>query len=118
MNLDDAIKAHAEWKLKLRTAMRDRQTLDAAAIARDDVCTFGKWLHGSAKGEYGRLRSYAACVEKHATFHREAARVAATINAGDYVKAESMLAGGTPYAAASSAIGGAVLGLRKEAAIV
>lgn len=117
MNLDDAIKAHGEWKLKLRTAMRDRQTLDAAAIARDDVCAFGKWLHGTAKSEYGQMRSYAACVEKHAAFHREASRVAAAINAGDYGKAESMLAGGTPYSAASSAIGGAVLGLRKEAAL-
>jgi methyl-accepting chemotaxis protein len=117
MNLDDAIKAHSEWKVRLRTAMHNRQTLDAAAIARDDACALGQWLHGPAKSEYGRLRSYAVCVEKHAAFHREAGRVAATINAGDYGKAETMLAGGTPYAAASSAIGGAVLGLRKEAAI-
>ncbi|MBL8324834.1 MAG: CZB domain-containing protein [Rubrivivax sp.] len=116
MNLDDAIKAHGEWKLKLRRAIQDRQQLDAASISRDNVCPFGQWLHGAAKTQYGRLRTYSACVEKHAAFHREAGRVAQTINAGEYAVAEKMLDGGTPYAAASSAIGGAILGLRKEVA--
>ncbi|MDC8773504.1 hypothetical protein [Roseateles albus] len=72
------------------------------------------WLHGEAKGKYGSMKSYAICVEKHAAFHVEAGKVAAAINAKNYAGAEAMLAGGTPYTAASSAVGGAILGLKKE----
>ena len=117
MNLDDALKAHGDWKVKLRTAIRDRQQIDAATLARDNACPFGQWLHGGAKTQYGKLKSYANCLDKHAAFHREAGKVAAAINAGRFAEAEKMLDGGTPYAFASSAVGGAILGLRKEAAI-
>lgn len=116
MNLDDALKAHADWKVKLRLAIRDQQKLDAATLSSDNACAFGKWLHGEARTQYGKLRSYAVCLEKHAAFHKEAGKVATLINAGQFDKATAALEGGTPYAATSSAVGGAILGLRKETA--
>lgn len=117
MDLDSAIGAHGEWKVKLRHAIARKEKVDVATIAADHQCALGKWLHGEARSKYGTLKSYTNCVHKHAEFHREAGKVAAAINAEQYSQAEAMLAGGTAYAAASSAIGGAVLGLRKEAAI-
>jgi hypothetical protein len=115
MDLTTAVSAHAEWKLKLRGAIQKHEQLDAASISSDTACKLGKWLHGEAKGKYGAMKSYASCVEKHAAFHREAGKIAAAINAGNYSDAEAMLAGGTPYSAASSTVGGAILGLKKEA---
>ncbi|RQO57316.1 chemotaxis protein [Paucibacter sp. KBW04] len=115
MDLDNAIKVHGEWKLKLRTAISAKEQLDAPSIAADNVCPFGKWLHGPARNQYGHLKSYATCLERHKLFHLEAGKVATAINAGKYQEATAMLDGGTPYASASSAVGGAILGLRKEA---
>jgi methyl-accepting chemotaxis protein len=117
MNLDIAIAAHAEWKTKLRGAIQRKEQLDAVVITSDDKCPLGQWLHGEARTQYAKLKSYGICVAKHAEFHTCVGNVAKTINAGKYAEAEAMLAGGTPYSAASSAIGVAVLALRKEAKI-
>jgi methyl-accepting chemotaxis protein len=117
MNLDDAITAHAEWKMKLRRAIQAKESLDVASISSDDKCPLGQWLHGEAKGRYARLTSYGTCLANHAEFHRCAGKVATTINAGNYSEAEAMLANGTPYAAASNAVGVAIIGLRREASL-
>jgi methyl-accepting chemotaxis protein len=117
MDLDKALQAHGEWKLKLRTAINKKEQLDAKTISADNCCPLGQWLHGEARGKYNTLRAYTQCVSKHADFHREAGKIASAINQGKYAEAEAMLNGGTPYAAASSAVGGAILGLKKEAAL-
>ncbi len=108
MNLDTAVKAHSEWKLKLRMAIAKKEQLNAASIAADKVCLFGKWLHGESARKYGQMKSYAACVNHHKAFHLEAGKVARAINAGQYPEAEAMLGGGTSYASASNSIGGAI----------
>ena len=113
MDLNTALQAHSEWKVKLRMAIAKQEQLDADTIARDNCCALGKWLHGEAAGLYSRLPGYKDCVAKHASFHKEAGAVARCINAGQYDKAESMLNAGSPFAAATSAVGAAIMGLRK-----
>lgn len=113
MDLNEATKAHAEWKVKLRMAIAKKETLDVTTIAADNCCALGKWLHGEAKSRYGTLPAYRECVSRHAAFHREAGAIAQAINAKTYDKATAMLDGGTPYAAASAAVGTAILGLKK-----
>jgi len=116
MDLDQASAAHGEWKVKLRLAISKKEQLDARSISADNCCPLGKWLHGEAKSQYSKLKAYSDCVTKHANFHREAGNVALAINQQLYAKAEAMLGAGTPYAAATSAVGSAILGLKKEAA--
>ncbi|HXD39760.1 MAG TPA: CZB domain-containing protein [Ramlibacter sp.] len=117
MNLENAIAAHAEWKSRLRIAIRKQEKLDADEIALDDQCPLGKWLHGEGKGQYGRLAYFSNCVTKHAQFHKSAAHVARTINAGKYGEAQTMLGLGSPYAEASTAVAVAIIHLRREAGI-
>jgi hypothetical protein len=117
MDLDSAIGKHAEWKMKFRSAISKQETMDAATISKDNCCELGKWLHGEAKTKLGRLASHAECLQKHALFHVEAGKVASTINAKKYTEAESMIAGSTTYAKASSDVGVAVMRLKKEAAL-
>ena len=117
MDLDSAIKAHGEWKVKFRSTIAARGKLDAATIGRDNVCPLGSWLHGEAKGRFSGLRAYARCVADHATFHREAGKVATLINEEKFAEAEKQLGAGTQYTAASSAVGGAVVALRKDAGL-
>ncbi|MFN8124421.1 MAG: CZB domain-containing protein [Thermoleophilia bacterium] len=113
MDLVQASQAHAEWKVRLRTAINKKEHLDAAAITADDRCALGQWLHGAGRAEYGSHAEFAAVVEKHAAFHREAGAVAAAINAGDFDRATGMLNPGTPYANATNAVGTALHGLKR-----
>lgn len=116
MDLNTAAQAHSEWKVKLRMAIQQKSKLDVATVASDRCCALGKWLHGDAKGQFAKLKPYADCVTKHADFHRAAGTVAAAINQEQFVAATAMLEAGTPYANASSAVGSAILGLKKAIA--
>lgn len=115
MDLSQAIEKHAEWKLKFRTAITKSETMDAGAISKDSCCDLGKWLLSEGKTKFGSLKTYTACVAKHAAFHIEAGKVAQAINAKRFAEAEAMLNSGTPYAIASSGVGVAVMQLKKEA---
>jgi len=117
MDLENALAAHAEWKTKLRGAIVKQEQMDAATISKDNCCDLGKWLHGEAKIKLGTLLSYKDCITKHASFHNEAGKIASTINAKKYAEAEAMMSAGSAYAAASSAVGVAILRLKKEAAL-
>lgn len=114
MNLDDALAAHAEWKVKLRKAIKDQQQLDVATIGRDDCCAFGRWLHGEARLKFGVHKSYADCVGLHATFHRKASAVASLVNAKKFAEASTAL-DGQDYGDASLKLAVAVRRLKKEA---
>ena len=115
MDLNNAIEKHAEWKMKFRAAISKKETMDASTITKDNCCELGKWLHGEAKAKFSSLQSHSACVAKHAAFHLEAGKVAQAINAKKFTEAETMLNTGTPYASASSAVGVAIMQLKKEA---
>ena len=114
MDLNSAISKHTEWKVKLRSAISKQEALDATSIAKDNCCELGKWLYGEAKTKFGKLPSYSECVTKHAAFHVEAGKIATTINARNFTKAETMLGSGSAYNAASSAVGAAIMHLKKE----
>jgi hypothetical protein len=115
MDLDKAVQAHAEWKIKLRAAIAKRELVDAKQIGVDNQCALGKWLHGDAKAMYGKLPAYAECVARHAAFHAAAGQVAQAINAKAYKEATTMLDAGTPFMNASMAVGVALSNLKKEA---
>lgn len=117
MDLTQAIQKHAEWKLKLRSAIAKKEKMDVATIARDDCCELGKWLHGNEKAKLGAMAAFPTCLRKHAAFHVEAGKVAQAINDGQYTAAEAMLGAGTPYTAASSAVGVAIMALKKESGL-
>ncbi|MBK6852968.1 MAG: CZB domain-containing protein [Burkholderiales bacterium] len=117
MDLNAASQAHSEWKSKLRLAIMKKEALDAATITADNCCPLGKWLHGEAKTRFGTLGSYRDCVSKHAAFHREAGAVARSVNQKAFAAAEKMLESGSSFMTASTAVGSAILGLKKEAAL-
>jgi methyl-accepting chemotaxis protein len=112
MDLAYAVRAHVEWRIKFRTAISKQEPMDIAAIAADDRCPLGKWLHGEGKREFGKLIAHSVCVQKHAAFHVEAGKVAQAIDSKKYAEAEAMLALETPYQAASLAVSVAINELR------
>lgn len=114
MNFDDAITRHAEWRIKLRSAMHMKQKLDVFVISKENNCELGKWLHGEGRRDASALPSYKACLDLHKAFHEEAGKIAVLINAGNYAEAEKLLAPGSAYSQVSTNIGGILIKLKYE----
>lgn len=117
MNLEEAVSKHAEWKTKFRNAIAKKEQVDATCISSDNCCELGKWLYGEGKQLFGTLASHRECLQRHTEFHKEAGKIAQTINAFRYQEAENLLAAGTGYANASSAVSVSLLKLKKEAGL-
>lgn len=89
---DLLVASHVRWKLKLSAAIANNETLDVTTIAKDDCCVLGKWLHGTdTHSRISHLQSYSECLEKHATFHLEASKVAELVNTKQYDDAQQLL---------------------------
>ncbi len=116
VGLDVALHKHAEWKVKFRTAMSHHEKLDVATISKDNCCDFGKWLHGDTKLHLGHLDSFSECLSKHAAFHVEAGKVARAINENRHQEANTMLNTESGFISASSAVGIAIMRLKKDVA--
>jgi hypothetical protein len=114
INLDNAIKAHADWRSKLRQAAQRSEQLDAATIGRDDCCELGKWLHGLGQSQCGSKPSFTGLISAHKDFHKEAGKVAQTVNQGDGDGAEKMLGSDTGFSKASSNVTRLIVQLRSE----
>lgn len=82
MNITDAIKAHAQWKVKLTAyLMKPDGSLKAEDIAPDNRCELGKWIHSSA-GQHPHLKELQELKQIHAAFHHAAADVVRKIDSG------------------------------------
>ena len=114
VNLDNAIRAHADWRAKLRTAAMRKERLDADTISRDDCCELGKWLHGAGNAQYGGKPSFVELVQAHKAFHIEAGKVASTINRQDYDAAEAQLGSDTGFSRASGKVGRLIVQFSNE----
>ncbi len=114
-DLDAAVVKHQAWKTTLRNAAMRGESVDAAAIGRDDCCPLGQWLHGAGRGRWGKRPIFTDLVDKHAAFHREAARVAQAINTGQQQEGLAMLGNNTAFAKATQATVMAIRALQMDA---
>ena len=116
IDLDAAIAKHAEWKVKLRTAIAHHERLDSATIAKDNCCQLGQWLYGPGKSKYGAKPEFQSLIGLHKTFHAEAGKISELINQKRYAEATHALENGTGYATASAEVRNAIAGLKTLAA--
>lgn len=114
MNFDAALEAHADWRMKFRLAIAARAQMDEAVIGADHACALGQWLHGEGRQTHGALSQYDDCVRRHTQFHREAGKVAAAINRGNYAIAALMIGDDTDYGRASRDVGAAIMALKRD----
>jgi len=114
INLDNAIKAHADWRSKLRAAATRHEQLDAETISRDNCCEMGKWLHGAGASRFGGRPTFVELIDAHQRFHLEAGKVARTVNEGDGAQATQMLESGTGFSQASNEVSRLIIQLKGE----
>lgn len=114
MNFDEAIKAHAEWKMKLtKYLQKPDRSLDPNAIRQDNQCALGRWLEGEGKTA-AHLPEFAQLKVEHTNFHRSAADIVVRADRGEKVLAEVALGGNSPYASASTHVTQLLMTLRRH----
>jgi hypothetical protein len=111
-----AIGAHGAWKKRLATAIADgAHQEDVTAVAKDDRCDFGRWLHGSAPAASDQAHHRAATA-LHATFHKEAAETLRLVSAGNQVQARASIDTGGRFTEASRVLTKEMIDWRQAAA--
>jgi len=115
MDLELALVKDKEMRDKLLAAIAGKYPLDAASVAKVDLCMLGNWLRGEAEQKFPFVKTYGACVEAHDAFHAELEKVVRQINLGEYEQAQAMLTNGTPCTKAFIAMVGAVRQFKKDA---
>jgi methyl-accepting chemotaxis protein len=112
VNLEEAIQAHAAWKIKLAVYLKKPDgSLKPSEIAADGRCPLGQWLSGDGK-KHSSLPEYQTLMAEHARFHRAAASVTEQANSGRAMNAEDVLGGGSEFASASLSVVKAIKNLQ------
>ena len=114
--IDRALGAHGAWKLRLKTAIRTGR-IDArpADVACDNLCEFGKWLHGPQIDQQTRSgMPYQVVRRLHAEFHRCAGQTLKEAAAGNKELAQNLLEG--EFTQRSETLGRALAKWRREVA--
>lgn len=93
IDIDTAIAAHDNWKLRLQNYVNGKssETLQAEVVCLDDRCDLGKWLHGPGGQRLGKYPAFSVLIARHKYFHVQASTVVALVQADDKHKASKML---------------------------
>ena len=71
-----AVAAHGAWKSRLlEVVAAGSSDLDSTAVARDDKCAFGLWIHEKSQPQDRTSPHYAPIRALHAEFHQLAGRI-------------------------------------------
>lgn len=101
-DLDKAIAAHGQWKVKLRRAIDTGEAESTPArVRQDNNCSFGKWLHQRIDAQHKASPFYAEVVDLHARFHREAGTILELALAGRAEEAARLIGIGSPFSSLS-----------------
>jgi aerotaxis receptor len=111
LDVDAAIKAHQQWRVKLRNAILKNEVLDVATIRRDDCCAVGKWIYGPGGQRWGQHPVFSSLLQAHREFHQEAGKVAELVNSGRHDEANRALQGESPFSRAGRRVVSALMQL-------
>mgnify|MGYP003406294970 CR=1 FL=1 len=114
MNFDDAIKAHATWKMKLQTYIsKPDGSLKANEVEPDNKCALGQWIYGEGS-KYSALPEYTALKNEHARFHKAAAGVIKKADSGQNVKEETAIGAASDFGSASTSVVAAIMKMKAK----
>ena len=104
MNFDDAIRAHVDWKMKLKTYLaKPDKSLDAAKVSLDNQCALGQWLRGEG-AKFTSNPKFSQLVAEHAKFHKTAAHIITKADSGASVAQEVALGAKSEFADVSQKV--------------
>jgi len=100
IDIDTAIAAHENWKLRLQNYLNGQSTEDLRPefICMDDRCDLGKWLHGPGTRRLGKYPTFSVLIARHKFFHLQASNVVAMAQANQKEEATKVLEGSYRHA--------------------
>ena len=113
MNFDEAIVAHAEWKLKLTLYLQGEGKFDHAIVCQDNQCKLGKWIYSDGK-KYANEPAYEHLRQVHAKFHACAGSVIQAVDSKNIDDAKKMIASGNSYEEISATVINAISAVRRR----
>lgn len=89
LDMKGALDAHTAWTRRLEGKISGENTeqLNVATVASDCECNLGKWIHGTAKQQFGGSADYDELRRVHADFHLKAGEILNNVIHGDKAKA-------------------------------
>lgn len=117
MNFDDAIKAHASWKMKLKLYIQKPDgSLSSEVVSKDNLCELGKWIYGEGEIKYGKHPEFSSLKKNHTLFHKCAANVIKKVDSGENVSEDIALGSSSEFSNASTAITTSIMKIRQTSA--
>ena len=116
MDFSAAIRAHANWRLRLSTYCQGslKEEINIQTLAKDNACDLGKWLYGEGQ-KYRWDPKLEELIKAHAAFHRSAAAIVVMVHSGKRKEAESLLnSNESQYAKLSVQVVGILMKLRTQ----
>lgn len=110
--LDEAIQAHAKWKIRLLTAVNGGETPDRATAAADNQCALGQWIHGEGARHFATSPDFDALRSAHARFHAYVGRVIDLLHTDRVAAKEAILS--SEYSANSTEVVRAITALKRQ----
>lgn len=108
MNFDEAIQAHAAWKVKLVYVRKPDGALKSADVRPSNRCPLGKWLEGEG-AKYASMPEFKILVAEHARFHVAAADVIDKADTGASMGPDQALGPESEYGLASRSVVKAIM---------
>jgi methyl-accepting chemotaxis protein len=115
MNWDQAIAAHAAWKMKLASYVKKPDgSLKAAEVASDCRCELGKWITTEAT-KYAVMEDFKVLKAEHARFHKVASEIVRRADAGEDVSEEIAVGAHSEFRKSSTSVVNAIVAMRSKA---
>lgn len=116
MDFDAAVKAHSDWKLKLKKYLRNPDnTLRGHDVCMDNRCELGRWIHGEG-AKYANLAEFKELKSNHAQFHRAAGSIVDKANSGAQVASDTAIGDSSEFSQVSMKVVSNIMALRRKVA--
>lgn len=95
LNIDVAMMAHDNWKLRLEACVdgTSKEDLRPDVVCCDERCDLGKWIHGDGEAHLGQYMTFQDLKATHKMFHYTASNVLTLSQAGRRDEAHDLLHG-------------------------
>jgi len=95
LDIDAAIAAHKNWKLRLDNylAGQSSEDLRPEMICVDNACALGKWIYSGGQETMGKVPFFKMLITWHKRFHLEASSVVSLMQANRKPEAQALLIG-------------------------
>lgn len=115
MDFNQAIKAHSDWKRKLKSYLsKPDHSLKVAEIAANDKCQLGQWIAGEGHKQYGTLPEFIKLTTEHTRFHKVVADLVRRADNGENVENEVGIDGTTEFSKATANVVSTLVELREK----